>query len=45
MLAAEIASTTAKPRLILPRNRKVGSFEKTDFSLKRFKNLTTAPLP
>jgi hypothetical protein len=30
MLAAEMASTTAKPSMILARNRKVGSFGDID---------------
>src|SRR4051812_49313903 len=30
MLAADMASTTAKPSMILPRNRKVGSFGDID---------------
>src|ERR1700694_533796 len=33
MLAADTASTAAKPSMILPRNRRVGSFGDTDCEL------------
>src|SRR6185295_2351344 len=40
MLAAEIASTTAKPSMILARNRRVGSLKDEP---PRFKNRTSHP--
>src|SRR6187551_412570 len=40
MLAAEIASTTAKPSMILARNRKVGSLKGEP---SRFRNRTSTP--
>src|SRR4051812_26982683 len=43
MLAAEMVSTNAKPRLIFPRNRKVGINDDTDFGQTRFNSPTTAP--
>jgi hypothetical protein len=43
MLAAEMASTTAKPSMILPRNRKVGNFSDTDCGQTRFNIPTTNP--
>src|SRR3954464_11249351 len=41
MLAAEIASTTAKPSMILARNRRVGSLKDEP---PRFKNRTPHPV-
>ncbi len=41
MLAAEIASTTAKPSMILARNRRVGSLKDEPL---RFKNRTSPPV-
>src|SRR5437899_12908082 len=41
MLAAEIASTTAKPSMILGRNRRVGSLKAEPL---RFKNRTSHPV-
>src|SRR6185295_5642817 len=41
MLAAEIASTTAKPSMILARNRRVGSLKDEP---PRFKNRTSHPV-
>src|SRR5882757_6367033 len=41
MLPAEIASTTAKPSMILARNRRVGSL--SDGKLVRFSNPTPSP--
>jgi hypothetical protein len=38
-----MASTTAKPRLIFPRNRKVGSFNGADGSLTPLKNPNGPP--
>ena len=43
MLAAEIASTTAKPSMILPRNRKVGNFDDIDVDPARSDNPTATP--
>src|SRR5437667_5614928 len=40
MLAAEIASTTAKPSMILARNRRVGSLKDEPL---RFRNRTSSP--
>ena len=40
MLAAEIASTTAKPSMILARNRRVGSLKDEPL---RFRNRTSTP--
>ena len=40
---AEIASTTLKPSMILPRNPGVGSFDEIDGSPTRFDNPTTKP--
>src|SRR6187402_2381333 len=40
MLAAEIASTTAKPSMIVARNRKVGSLKDEPL---RFRNRTSTP--
>jgi hypothetical protein len=43
MLAAEMASTTAKPSMTFPRNRKVGSFTDIDRGQTRFNNPTSNP--
>ena len=46
MLTAEIASTTAKPSMILPRNRKVGSLgNDIDCGQMRFNDPTRDPHP
>jgi hypothetical protein len=44
MLTAETASTTAKPRLIFPRNRNAGSFTGANCGLIPLENLTPTPL-
>src|SRR5437899_9889101 len=43
MLATVIASTTAKPSMTLPRNRKVGSLTDIDRGHARFDNPTSNP--
>src|SRR5580704_1342200 len=43
MLAVDIASTTAKPSVTLPRNRKVGSLGDSDRGQTRFDNPTLNP--
>jgi hypothetical protein len=43
MLTAVIASTTAKPSMIFPRNRRVGSFNVSDCSPARFDDPTLTP--
>src|SRR6516164_6408609 len=43
MLTAEMASTNTKPSMILPRNRKVGSFSDIDPGRTRFVNFTFEP--
>src|SRR6266404_5100689 len=43
MLAAVIASTTAKPSMTLPRNRNVGSLTDIDRGHARFDNPTANP--
>ena len=44
MLAAEMASVTAKPRMILARSRKVGSFDAIDVDLARSDIPTPTPV-
>src|ERR1700737_2091156 len=44
MLAAEMASTTAKPSMTLARNRKVGSLTDIDCGQTRFDNPTRTPV-
>src|SRR3981081_2081181 len=44
MLAAEMASTTAKPSMILPRNRNVGSLTDIDCGQTRFDSPTRTPI-
>jgi hypothetical protein len=43
MLAAEIASTTAKPSMTFARKRKVGNFSDIDRGQTRFDNPTSNP--
>jgi len=43
MLTAEMASTNTKPNMILPRNRKVGSFSDIVRGRARFVNFTSYP--
>ncbi len=43
MLMAEIASTTVKPAMTLPRNRKLGSLGSIDCGQTRLDNPTANP--
>src|SRR3977135_1744749 len=43
MLTAEIASTTVKPSMTLPRNRKLGSLRRIDCGQTRLDNPTSNP--
>jgi hypothetical protein len=43
MLTAVIASTTAKPSMIFPRNRKVGSLNDIDCGQTRFNPTSKLP--